>query len=125
MIHLDTNYLVLGLIPGTREGARLTRLLEDGEVLNISSMAWAEFLCGPVASDHLRLANAMLPNPEPILPADAALAATLFNATGRRRNSLPDCLIAAASIRAAATLATNNLDDFRPFEPHGLQLLPP
>lgn len=125
MIHLDTNYLIFVLIPGSAEDRRVRQIRAAGETINVSTMAWAEFLCGPVSPAALQLAHALLPSPEPLTSDDAHLASQLFNATGRRRNSLPDCLIAATCIRLNATLATNNTDDFRRFEPLGLQLLSP
>jgi predicted nucleic acid-binding protein len=70
-------------------------------------------------------ARALLPNPEPLLPADADRAADLYNATGRRRGSLADCLIAATCLRLGASLATANVGDFRGFEPMGLRLVQP
>ncbi|HZZ43127.1 MAG TPA: PIN domain-containing protein [Tepidisphaeraceae bacterium] len=122
MTHLDTNFLILALVPGTPEDAHLASLLSSREPINISLMAWTEFLCGPVTSHQLNSAAILLPTPEPFLPTDASLAAELFNGTRRRRNSLADCIIAAAAIRTGATLATNNLDDFRAFQPFGLRL---
>ena len=81
-------------------------------------------LCGPLSDDDALAATKLLPNPEPLLASDAARAAELFNATGRRRGSLADCLIAATCLRLAARLATENLADFRRFEPMGLQIIP-
>ena len=85
-------------------------------------MAWAEFRCGPVSAADVTAAAELLPNPIPILPADAERGADLFHATGRRRGSLADCLIAATCIRLGAELATENATDFARFEPLGLRL---
>lgn len=85
----------------------------------------AEFLCGPLNPDQGPLAAALFPRPELFTPDDAARAADLFNATGCRRGSLLDCMIAATALRAGAALATENPDDFRRFEPLGLRLAPP
>lgn len=50
-------------------------------------------------------------------------AATLFNATGRRRGLRTDSLIAATAIQADAELATFNTADYRLFVSFGLKLL--
>jgi predicted nucleic acid-binding protein len=122
MIFLDTNFLIGLLMPGTAFDRRTRQWLAAGETLGISTIAWSEFLCGPLSLDDAAAAAELLPDPEPLLPADAARAAELFNATGRRRGSLADCLIAATCLRLGAPLATDNTDDFRRFEAMGLRL---
>jgi predicted nucleic acid-binding protein len=86
-------------------------------------IVWAEFLCGPVTEDQIRLASQLFPRPEVLLPEDAARGAELYNATGRLRGSLADCLIAATCLGLNAAIATENVADFRPFEPMGLRVI--
>lgn len=90
------------------------------ELVRISAIAWAEFLCGPVTPTAMEDAAELLGEPEPLTGVDATVAAQLFNTSGRRRGSLTDCMIAAVAINAGAALATNNVADFRRFTPLGL-----
>jgi predicted nucleic acid-binding protein len=90
----------------------------------LNVIAWGEFLCGPVTPEQTLLASAAFPDPVMLTPQDAARAAELFNATGRRRGSLADCLIAATCLRLGASIATNNLNDFQRFMPMGLRIVP-
>ena len=53
----------------------------------------------------------------------AAVAAQLVNAAGRKRTLRVDSMIAGAAVTAGAVLATNNKKDFALFEPHGLKLV--
>ena len=123
MIVLDTNFLIMGLVPGSAHDSRLRQWLQTGEILAVNVIVWAEFLCGPVTADQIRLASQLFPRPEVLLPEDAARGAELYNATGRRRGSLADCLIAATCLRLNAAIATDNVADFRPFEPMGLRVI--
>ena len=122
MIHLDTSFLIRAAFPATREWKLMARWLKDGRALGVSAVAWAEFLCGPIRSDETREAVSTLGEPEPLGAAEAALGAQLYNATNRRRGSLPDCLIAATAISCDAQLATSDPADFQRFEAHGLRL---
>ena len=122
MIHLDTSFL----IEAVRGDAGAVRKLQDwdsrGETLAISSVAWAEFLCGPLADGDLELAVQIVREPQNFTPEHAVIAARLFNVSGRRRGTVVDCMIAAAAIASDAPLATDNTDDFARFVAHGLRL---
>ena len=83
MTHLDANFLVASFREGTAEQARLLAWLSAGEPFTVSTVAWAEFLCGPLSSEDEAVAHTLLPAPEPLLPVDAELAARLFNQTGQ------------------------------------------
>jgi len=122
LILLDTNFLIAVLQPGSREDLQLQRWLNANEVVRTSIMVWAEFLCGPVTPEQIRTVAALTREPEPIRMEDTVRSAELFNATGRRRGSLADCLIAATCLRLDAAIATNNVEDFRRFMPFGLRV---
>ncbi len=122
MIHLDTNFLIQAFVPSSAAEAKLRTWLKDSEDLGISSIAWSEFLCGPLTHEDEALAYVLLAAPQPFLASDAHKAAELFNATGRRSRSLADCQIAAVALRCDARLATVNLLDFTPFQNHGLTI---
>lgn len=53
MICLDTNYLILGLIPGSAESMALVSWAQRGERLVTPAVAWYEFLCGPATAPKL------------------------------------------------------------------------
>jgi predicted nucleic acid-binding protein len=122
VIHLDTSFLIRAGMPGTSEDRVLRRWRSRSETLRMSSVAWAEYLCGPVSQQAAEDTAELLGEPVPFNALDATLAAQLFNATGRRRGSLQDCMIAATAIRSRALLATNNTIDFRRFVAHGLTI---
>ncbi len=122
MIHLDTSFLIRALIRGSAEDQRLRSWLVAREALGMSAIAWTEFLCGPVEATLLSLVTELVTERVPFSEDESAVAAALFNASGRRRGSLIDCMIAAAAIRAGAPLATANSGDFRRFRAAGLRL---
>lgn len=123
MIHLDTNYLIGMAVRGSVAAQNVDQWLAAGEPLAASSLVWTEFLNGPVsAADIALVASVIEDEVVPFEKQTAALAAQLFNQTGRRRGSRFDCLIAATAILANAELATENKSDFKPFVAHGLKL---
>lgn len=122
MIHLDTSFLIHALVPASAAATKLQAWVSSGEDLGISSIAWSEFLCGPIKAEDATLVETLFYTFEPFGMSDAIKAAELFNATGRRSRSLADCQIAAVALRCGARVATSNLPDFAPFEAHGLTL---
>ncbi len=125
MIHIDTSFLIRALRRRSAEDTLLRGWLKESAELGISAICWSEFLCGPLAAHDLGAAGRLFPDPEPFLSEDATAAAGLFNASGRRRGSLVDCMIAATAIRVGATLATPNPGDFKRLELAGLNLITP
>lgn len=123
MICLDTNYLILGLVKGSQEGQDLVGWMQAGEVLVTPMPAWYEFLCGPVTPAQTSTMRAFIHTIIAFDEAEAAVAAALFNAAGRKRSIRLDAMIAATAIVTGASLATNNRNDFQPFIPHGLTLV--
>ena len=123
MIHLDTNYLIGLAVSGSSPAQNVDQWLANGEPLSASSLAWAEFLNGPVSLDEITLVETVIESNIVAFEKNTAiLAAQLFNQGGRRRGSRFDCLIAATAILANAELATENKKDFEPFTPFGLKL---
>ena len=121
--HLDTSFLINALVAGTREDQRLRQWIRQGLVISMSSVGWAEFLCGPVSEEDRQRARKVVGALRPLVETEAAQAAELFNAAGRKRGTLPDCLIAATALMAGAVLATSNSGDFRKFERAGLKVI--
>ena len=121
MICLDTNYLILGLVAGSRESGELAAWVAAGEQLVAPSLVWFEFLCGPVTEVQVRTMRAFLHELTPFDEPQAIVAANLFNAAARKRSTRVDAMIAATAIVADAALATNNAADFLPFLESGLR----
>lgn len=123
-VHLDTNSLVY-YTNGNDEPfiERMDSWLRQGWQFFVSAMVWAEFLSGPLTQADQGLANTLLSDVLPVTREDAALAGELFQSTGRRARSLPDCVIAAIAIRSRVPLATKNQSDFKVYVQHGLELL--
>ena len=125
MICLDTNYLILGLVPGSREGASLRTWITDGTPVVAPAVVWFEFLCGPVSGRQVETMRAFLRDIIPFSESHARLAAALFNEAGRRRSTRVDAMIAATAMVADAPLATSNAGDFEAFAASGLRFAQP
>ena len=117
LVLLDTSFLIRSLFQSSAEAEALRGWVIAGTPrTGISSVAWAEFLCSPLNSHQLALAAQIVGEPESFSGEDSAIAANLYNQSGRRRGSLMDCMIAAVALRLGASLATANPGDFRHFK---------
>lgn len=124
MLHFDTSALI-ALPHWAREGHAAVVRVVEGEAAAASTVAWYEFLIGPLAETEADMARAFLQGRiVPVAEADAELASELFNAAGRKRTLKTDALIAAMALRANAELVTLNAGDFEPFVANGLRLFP-
>jgi predicted nucleic acid-binding protein len=123
LTHLDSDFLIRSLVPGTPEDRLLRKWLRSRDPIAVSAVVWTEFLCGPVEPIHLELLANLFGDPVSYTAGDAALAAQLFHSCGRGRGSLADCMIAATAIREDANLATCNAADFRRMESYGLRIV--
>ena len=122
MIHLDTSFLIGALASDSQEDARLREWIGANQPLGMSTVAWAEFLCGPVDEAALSVASVVVGRQSRFTEEMAVVAARLFNGSGRRRGTMVDCMIAATALAEEAVIATSNPDDFRRFEAFGLAL---
>ncbi len=122
-VHLDTSFLIRSLVPASDEDRLLRAWLGSGAVLGMSTIGWAEFLCGPIENADVQLARRVVSERVPLDEDDAELSARLFNLGGRRKGSLTDCMIAATAIRRGAALATTKPADFRRFGSAGLDVM--
>ncbi len=97
--------------------------LTKGYRFFISAFVWHEFVFGPVLEIQRQYAMSLVE--ERIVPLDkeiAELGAQLYNSSGRKKGSRPNCLIAATAICSGGKLFTQNPNDFQSFINSGLEL---
>ena len=123
LIALDSNFLVAARRTDSKEGGLIERWLRIDCVIEVSAVAWSEYLCGPALADDIGVSRKLVSRIEPFSEKDAEMAGELFNKTNRRPRSHADCMIAAQAIRRGALLATLNEKDFRRFEEFKLRLV--
>ena len=114
MILLDTSALIDGLTRDRPLLAALTRMLEQGERLSVSTLVLYEWLRGPRLPQELAVQEIMFPS-EAALPfeaVDARISAELYRTVSRARSREIDIAIAACAIRREAELWTVNRADF-------------
>ncbi len=122
MIHLDTSFLIRALELGSPQDRKLREWVAAGEILVMSTVAWAEFLCGPLQGSDLALTAEIVGKRRHFTDDHAATATRLFNESGRRRGLWVDSMIAAVALAEGAPIATANEEDFRRFESSGLEI---
>ncbi len=119
-VALDANFVVAALIQGTAASRQIEAWVRSGWQMQISAVAWSEYMCGPVEPHLVPIARRLVGIIDVFTAEDAELAGKLFNDTGRRSHA--DCMVAAHAIRRDAVLATADAPDFRVFRKFGLRL---
>lgn len=123
MIFLDTNYLIALVIRDVVVNHDVTKWIGNGETIQTSAVAWAEFLTRPVGADDLRRLEALLNSQiVPFHALEAECARQLYRDARCKRDQRLDSFIAATAIVAGGSLATRNVRDFARFVPFGLKL---
>ena len=123
MIHLDSNLLIALIKTTDVHHAAASQIIAGGGPFGCSSIAWMELHSKPVHQrDSLALKFILNAGIFAFEENCAALAGQLYQATGSKRRTRLDAIIAASSILAGAELATVNPEDFAPFLSHGLKL---
>ena len=120
---LDTNILIALSDPLHPAFSYVEHEIRRGAEAATCSVVWHEYIRGPLtAEDHRRVLRILESRVLPLDRACAEQAAELYNATGRRRGSTADCLIASVAIQQTCELLTLNIRDFELFIPMGLIL---
>jgi hypothetical protein len=68
MIHFDTNFLIQTVVAGSAAHEKFRGWTQAQEDCNATSIAWAEFLCGPLDAPAEAIARQIFPHPEPFCP---------------------------------------------------------
>jgi predicted nucleic acid-binding protein len=90
MIHLDTGFLIRALVRNSSEDIKLRTWLRSNTPMAMSSIAWAEFLCGPVEKTDITVAGRIVPDRHPFNDEDASwqLGYSTVPAVGTERLSI-------------------------------------
>ena len=114
-VHLDTSALIGALTGKRRSLDRLLALSQEGHRLAISSLVLYEWRRGPRTDEELNAQEALLPSDiaVPFGPAEAALAAQLYQQLPKSRGRELDLAIAATAVANGAAVLTLNPHDFK------------
>jgi predicted nucleic acid-binding protein len=115
IVHIDTSALIDALTGPRRSLPRLTRIVEEGHRVAISSIVLFEWLRGPRTRAELAAQEALLPREDAVSfsAAHAGLAADLYAKVAKPRGREIDLAIAACALDQGAGLWTLNAADFR------------
>ncbi len=117
--HLDTDYLVLATSHRRgREHDRLLELLGSRAFVELSAIAWYEFVRGPRGPEALAAARSVF-GEGGVLPFDESIAeraANLFRGASAARRRAADLAIAAHALSRRAILLTHNPRDYAGIE---------
>jgi predicted nucleic acid-binding protein len=113
-VHLDTDFLVRALASQGPERRRLFELAASRAEMQMSSLAWYEFVRGPRSPEQVAVARSLFED-DGIIPFSddlAELAAETFRQLGSPRRRSADIAIGITALEMNARLLSCNADDF-------------
>jgi predicted nucleic acid-binding protein len=114
LYHVDNDVLVYACASRGPERRKLLALVDEGQALGISAIAWYEFCRGPRTGEQLAIARAFF-GEGGIVAFDeqsAARAGEVFRLLGSPRKRAADVAIGVTAVLADAVLLTRNRRDF-------------
>lgn len=114
LIHLDTDFLIYSLGEAGPERQRLLELAQSDAEIQMSSIAWYEFIRGPRTPEQSAVARSFFFD-DGIVPFSEELAVKageVFRQLGSPRRRTADIAIGVVAAAYDATLATRNARDF-------------
>ena len=113
-VHLDTDFLVRALASQGPERRRLLELAASTAEMQMSSLAWYEFVRGPRSPEQVAIARSLF-DEDGIVPFSddlAEQAGELFRRLGSPRRRSADIAIGITALEMEARLLSCNADDF-------------
>ena len=113
-VHLDTDFLVFALSTSGPERRRLLALAESEAEIEMSAVAWYEFVRGPRTPEQLAVGRSFFSS-EGIVPLSEELAARageVFRRLGSPRRRAADIAIGVTAAAREALLLSRNAADF-------------
>ena len=113
-VHLDNDFLVRAISSPGPERERLFELADSNVELQMSSVAWYEFVRGPRTADQLAVARSFF-SADGIVPLTedfAERAAEVFRKLGSPRRRSADVAIGVTAVEMDARLLSGNAADF-------------
>ena len=113
-VHLDNDFLVRAISSPGPERERLFELADSNVELQMSAVAWYEFVRGPRTADQLAVARSFF-SADGIVPLTedfAERAAEVFRKLGSPRRRSADVAIGVTAVEMDARLLSGNAADF-------------
>lgn len=113
-VHLDTDFLIFALAGAGPERRRLLELARSEAEMEMSAVAWYEFVRGPRTPEQLAVARSLFPGGGiiPLSEELAQLAGEVFRILGSPRRRAADIAIGVTSAARDALLLSRNAGDF-------------